>query len=511
MAPDIDHPALVPIGRVPWPMLLITAAVVCACRCLASIPCHLYDDAFITMRYARNLAAGAGFVYNPGAPWEPVLGTTTPAYTLVLALASFLGAELTHAAVLINALCDALIAVLLFRMVRARSEIAAFITVAAFAAMPQLNRISAGGMESPMFVLAVLAAISLDAARHHRAAGVLAVLSATVRPEGVLVLPLIAARHLRSARTLVQLVVPAALLGLGYVVVMTLVFGSPIPQSVSTKADHYLGDGGWRRIVEIFSNSFIPSVPLTLAAPLTLVGVFGALRAGGPLRTGSGFLLALTAAYLAARPMMPGWYYYPILTGVCAWIGLGTATLLERGLPKTAALFGHRAVRPLATAALLAVVAPVAWVALLNGKSEVQKRIYTPIQTWAAELTTPQTTLLAFDIGCIGYVTDARILDAGGLVWPAAKKERSPAALVKRHQPDYALITAVRQWVEPMRTDAVLSTAYVPVRRFNAEDDHHLDPPADTLPTAWTQDYILYARRDQVARAEVDKPAIEGN
>lgn len=41
------------------------------------------DDAFITYRYARNLAQGYGFVYNLH---EPVLGTTTPFYSLVLAL-----------------------------------------------------------------------------------------------------------------------------------------------------------------------------------------------------------------------------------------------------------------------------------------------------------------------------------------------------------------------------------------------------------------------------------------
>ncbi len=34
------------------------------------------DDSYITFRYARNILAGEGFVFNPG---EPVLGTTTPA------------------------------------------------------------------------------------------------------------------------------------------------------------------------------------------------------------------------------------------------------------------------------------------------------------------------------------------------------------------------------------------------------------------------------------------------
>jgi hypothetical protein len=41
------------------------------------------DDAYITFRYARNLAEGIGLVYNP---CEHVLGTTTPLFSLVLAL-----------------------------------------------------------------------------------------------------------------------------------------------------------------------------------------------------------------------------------------------------------------------------------------------------------------------------------------------------------------------------------------------------------------------------------------
>ena len=40
------------------------------------------EDALITFRFAENLATGRGFAFNPG---EPVLGTTTPAFTLLLA------------------------------------------------------------------------------------------------------------------------------------------------------------------------------------------------------------------------------------------------------------------------------------------------------------------------------------------------------------------------------------------------------------------------------------------
>ena len=50
---------------------------------------HPIDDAYITFRYARNLAEGLGLVYNPG---EWVLGTTTPLWAILLACGYRLGA-----------------------------------------------------------------------------------------------------------------------------------------------------------------------------------------------------------------------------------------------------------------------------------------------------------------------------------------------------------------------------------------------------------------------------------
>ena len=59
------------------------------------------EDAYITYRYAQNLAAGNGFVFNPG---ERVLGTSTPLYTMVLGLAGLLGLDIaTTSGVLFSA------------------------------------------------------------------------------------------------------------------------------------------------------------------------------------------------------------------------------------------------------------------------------------------------------------------------------------------------------------------------------------------------------------------------
>ncbi len=64
------------------------------------------DDALITLRYAQNLAAGHGAVYNPGGP--PVEGFSNPAFTVFTALLIRLGL-----APVIAAKCVGLVSLLL--------------------------------------------------------------------------------------------------------------------------------------------------------------------------------------------------------------------------------------------------------------------------------------------------------------------------------------------------------------------------------------------------------------
>ena len=56
------------------------------------------DDSWIHLHFARNLAGGAGFSYNPGVP---VAGSTAPLWTLLLGAGAFiLGASLPMAKLL---------------------------------------------------------------------------------------------------------------------------------------------------------------------------------------------------------------------------------------------------------------------------------------------------------------------------------------------------------------------------------------------------------------------------
>src|SRR4030081_2329551 len=84
-------------------MFVLPAVVALATRLLTGP--HAIDDAYITFRYARNLAEGLGLVYNPG---EWVLGTTAPLWAVLLAGGYKLGfTDLPWLATFIAAACDA--------------------------------------------------------------------------------------------------------------------------------------------------------------------------------------------------------------------------------------------------------------------------------------------------------------------------------------------------------------------------------------------------------------------
>src|SRR5688500_2464907 len=64
---------------------------------------HFYDDAYITLRYARNLIEGNGFVFNPD---EWILGITTPLWGLVGAVLHLLPFQIEYSVLGVSILAD---------------------------------------------------------------------------------------------------------------------------------------------------------------------------------------------------------------------------------------------------------------------------------------------------------------------------------------------------------------------------------------------------------------------
>jgi hypothetical protein len=480
---------------------VVLVATVVLCRLVALRACSIYDDAFITFRYALNLAAGRGLVFNPGEPWEPVLGTTTPAFAVLLAGFAKAGIGPVAAALSINVACDALSAALIASLCGARRRVAV-IAVLAFACLPQAVRIALGGMESSLFVLCGLAACQRMFAAQPFVAGILAAAACVVRPEGVLLVLALVLERLRRPRELARFVVPIAIVGCATVSVLLAVYGDIIPQSVRAKstmhAEHRAGQA-IELCARILAQSFLPHWSLVVFVPFVLVGLVVALRRTSALRAFSLFALAITASYLLARPHPWGWYFHVQLVAWTMWLGLGVDAVLAN----TAAGRAIAGMRPIEwierrdVAVLPAFV--FACVACVSGlrPSPVPVRVYEPMQAWARETSArePGARILAADIGAIGYAWNGTVLDSEGLTWPAAVAYKFSNRMIAEMQPEYLLIVAEYPRLAHFYRRPDLFALYEPIRRFSVDGETDLSPALEDVPHDWRQDYIVYRRK----------------
>src|SRR5436309_1071981 len=86
-----------------------------------------FDDAWITYRYAENLAAGNGFVYNQG---EYVEGSTAPLLVLLLSLFRWFGIPIPTSALALSILASIVFLYLVWRICERRiGPTGAFIAV----------------------------------------------------------------------------------------------------------------------------------------------------------------------------------------------------------------------------------------------------------------------------------------------------------------------------------------------------------------------------------------------
>jgi arabinofuranosyltransferase len=166
------------------------AAVLLSWRAVAfRSPYLLLDDAFISFRYAANLVAGHGLVFNPG---ERVEGYTNFLWTVLLAACRWLGLDIPAMSVGLAFVFSLGTLVLLLALARRLLAGAPGWIVAApallFGASAATTRYVLSGMETPLFVFLITLGLYLAVDRRRRpfATGAAFAFAAMTRPEGVL-------------------------------------------------------------------------------------------------------------------------------------------------------------------------------------------------------------------------------------------------------------------------------------------------------------------------------------
>ena len=178
------------IGR--WLNRLVLLAALAFTWTQASHYRYVLDDAFISLRYARNLGAGSGLVFNPGLP--PVEGYTNFLWVLIEAAIVPLTAWPEHVLLAFDVLFGFLVLLAVWREMVLRGPEAerwAWLAALLVGSHETLHAWMGGGLETTLFMLLVTVGVGGFLREHAHIGGVFRSaiplgLAALTRPEAYL-------------------------------------------------------------------------------------------------------------------------------------------------------------------------------------------------------------------------------------------------------------------------------------------------------------------------------------
>jgi len=390
------------------PLLAIPAAAVLGG--VAASGWLFIDDAYITFRYAENLARSLGFVYNPG---ERVLGTTTPLYCLWLALGNLAGVPTLVLALLTGILAAGASGCLVWRLGRTlgrdRAGYAAGLVLVCF---PRFWVAAASGMETTLAAAIALLALILDFRKKPVWAGLSLAALVLTRPDAVVLAAAILGVRLVLDRKAAWIEASVLLLALlPWTVFGWLYFGSPLPHSIAAK--RLIHPFPWDLVLGKELKWFVSEPGLIVTSVLWLLGA-GWMAARKREALAFALWPPLFLAGLAAGQVGPFfWYRTPLLPAYFLLAFLGAeafARLLREPWPRRvmvglSALFLGLFLAPVPTAFRQGLEALVA-----------KERVYEQMAERTRQLGRPGDKVFVGDVGVLGYrLQDFYLLDSSGI------------------------------------------------------------------------------------------------
>lgn len=378
-----------------------------------------YDDAFITYRYARNLASGLGFVYNPGMR---VLSTTTPLFTFFLATISFIWDDLPRVANVLGVLGIGLGTFFLWDLCQQKGlKIAGYACLALYPTFPLL--VTTIGLETPMYIAFCLGSIAFYEHRRYSTAAVLAALACLTRPDGLLV-PILLTSHFLYTEKRFPPAKPALVfiaLTLPWLLFTVFYFDSPIPVALITK--HNQGamliserfSPGLLTVLKPYSRNFLYIIELFFCL---VGGVFILLRH----RRSWTLVFSWTALYFLTYAILGvsryPWYYAPLVPTFILLIGMGLTALSQLQIH-----FFQRKYQSLPHAMAILVLAllgvgQIIHMRQISEHPDKRRAIYQAVGEWLYENTGSDDMVGTLEVGIIGYLSHRPMLDFAGLLQP---------------------------------------------------------------------------------------------
>jgi arabinofuranosyltransferase len=430
--------SLPPIERVAA-FCLLALAVLLVLR--SGIKWWLYtcDDTYVTCRYAYNVSAGHGPVFNLG---ERVEGYSSPFCVFLLALVCKLGGSPVLACKVSGFICALALPVLVFLTLSRilKNLLLAGIAAVWMAAVPELHIYMCSGMETVPFAVALAISAVLISLRPSnlllQLGTMLSLVAVTAfRPEGVLLGPallVVALLGCRDRRGRLVLMIFVVLVG-GLLAMRWSYYGALLPNTYLAKPSTVLavlrktslGNALWfiaKKVLldENGPTGLVRSLGGIILAPVLLLGM--SRSASSSLSAFSSVSVVVGAIYLTYCPedWMPGQrFLFPFLVPALYLCALGISRLWK---PQDG--------RYSRIGLVLSLVAVALWVGSnyvsLAAQEELYRSeqaitaLYSPryaeIGKWLRSQASPSDRVLAYEVGAVGYYSQLAIIDHEGLI-----------------------------------------------------------------------------------------------
>jgi arabinofuranosyltransferase len=410
----VASPFLLPAVLVP----LIALFFLRAERNIAGDWGYCLDDSWIHATFARNLATGHGYSFNPG---ETVGGSTGPLYTLILAFFYWAFREVIWSAKIFGILCQIGAALAIYSAVLAllpNRSILALIAALFVASAPPLAWAMLSGMEISLYLLLVCVGLNFYVRSRPLAAVAFWSLGVWARSDGLFLVLLGTIAPPREMVRRLAVAAPLVLLFFGF---NETVGGHLLPQTVTTKA--HLGfdvlGRSWNILRETGELWGVPyrhktafDEPIVLL-PFVLLGTWLAIRKAPLLSLYTwGFPLAISLFHGHTAPEKR-YVLYVIPFGVAlaalAWNQID-AWMADR----------WRSVGITSAGVCLAMQALILPARAERYGWNVQNinKMQITLAKFAGLVTQPGDAVAVNDIGAMGYFSGRYVVDLVGLVTP---------------------------------------------------------------------------------------------
>ena len=461
-----------------WLLIIGLAVISFTLTLLAALKFGGLDDAYITYVFARNIAAGNGAVWYPGG--EPVYGSSSFLYMVILSLAGYLGFDIPTASIVIGAFFWAAIYPLFLWIYNKETD---YKLVLATSSLGAVSLTAAGlsyGMETGLFTFLVVISFAFYAKNHLRLVALSSMLLVMTRLDGLLV-PFIILIHFlitnpadyrERVKTVFRAVWPILIVFGLWLTFLYSYFGSVLPNSFLAKRlfDDTVSGSFNLKFYYVAMSGFVKSYywDLITTAFFALTGV-GILQFLKRWREPASLLVlwapgSIILYFIQGLPPHP-WYYAPPIPVFYLACIFGAHYIYKCGFGGFNALKSNLSLVKSICALLPILLVLTMWsfevskigpglknnpYGLLSYQTETRRVFSEVIIKDMKSRGLKQVNLLAFEVGFLGYFVPGITHDLLGLVSPEVVKNggfKNSGFLLDKYQPEYVVIMDTNRYL----------------------------------------------------------------